>query len=220
MQSNDLRVLVADDDIYFHELLSMSLERMGMHVVGVATCGPEILEKTFALKPDIILLDINLPGEDGLTILASLNRQAVESKVIVVSGYPDPDIVMQSMRLGASGFLSKQSNAGAVANAIRKVEDGEVVVDPAALRYLPLKGDADGRSSRRRWNGGGLTLQEGRVLQLLARGLTNKAIAKQLALSKNTVKTHLRNIYGKLGVSGRTEAAVWALRNQHPSFSA
>lgn len=186
-----------------------------MEVVGVASNGREAVELSTELEPDVLLLDIRMPVMDGLQALAKVKAAHPDTKVIMLTAYPSRDHVAASFRNGASGFLSKTTDPEHVPAAIQIVAAGDAIVD----REL-LQGAMQALSEPRKpempelgLDELDLTYQEQRVLKLIAAGLENRRIADRLSVSHNTIKTHMRNIYSKLGVNDRTQAAIWALRN-------
>jgi DNA-binding NarL/FixJ family response regulator len=215
MDNDEIRVLFAEGEIYYREFLQLTLERAGFQVVGAAGDSNELLEMARNWQPDVILLDIGMMANGAPSLLAALRSTQLKCRVILLSGSSNSERVARAIRLGASGWVSKRADAREITNSIRKVAKGRKVIPSwVNLESLaePEEEDPSGTSPEYRY-GNGLTQQEKRVLQLVADGLSTFDIADSLAVSRNTVKTHLRNIYCKLGVSGRTQAAVWALQN-------
>ena len=210
-----IRVLIADDHPLIVEGLKMVLGRKGIEVIGEATTGRQAVEKTLALEPDVLLLDIRMPDMDGLEALASIKAARPRTSVLVLTSFGNPEYLARAVTLGAAGFLSKSAEPEKIPQAIKAIAEGETVVErellQSALRALV--------SSTRATAGGAeseipdLTPQEIRILTLVAEGMDNSAIAERLCLSRNTIKSHVHNIFTKLGVSDRTQAAVWAMRH-------
>jgi len=210
-----IRVLIADDHPLIVEGLKMVLGRKGIEVIGEATTGRQAVEKTLALEPDVLLLDIRMPDMDGLEALASIKAARPRTSVLVLTSFGNPEYLARAVTLGAAGFLSKSAEPEKIPQAIKAIAEGETVVErellQSALRALV--------SSTRATAGGAeseipdLTPQEIRILTLVAAGMDNSAIAERLCLSRNTIKSHIHNIFTKLGVSDRTQAAVWAMRH-------
>lgn len=213
MQNGRIKTLVAEDEVYYYELLKLGLERSGFEVVGIATDGASVIEMVEGFAPDVILLDIDLPGQGGMQVLSQLCELGHAGKVIVLTGYARPELLKRTRELGAAGYLTKAVNLGTISSAIRQVVNGGTLgaLSIASDGVFVSEASAESLIGDRLIEG--LTLQERRVLELLADGQTAGDIANRLAVSGNTVKTHLSHIYDKLGVSGRTQAAVWALRN-------
>lgn len=210
-----IRVLIADDHPLIVEGLKLILAKKGMEVIGVAMTGRQAVDKTLAMEPDVLLLDIRMPGMDGLEALASIKAARPRTSVLVLTSFGNPEYLARAVTLGAAGFLSKSVEAEKISQAIKAVAEGETVVErellQSALRALvrETRATAEGAESEIP----DLTPQEIRILALVAEGMDNSAIAERLCLSRNTIKSHAHNIFTKLGVSDRTQAAVWAIRH-------
>ena len=220
MRSNRIKVLIADDHAVLCEGLRLYLSEADLEVVGTAADGEQALEMTATQAPDVLLLDLHMPGMDGFQALSAIKDTRPETNVIILTGYPSNDNLTKSFRLGASGFLSKSSDPANIPPAIRVVAAGDAIVDRDLLQGAMRAMSEPARPSIRESVGSvfqermpDLTKQEAKVLGLIASGLENKRIADTLCISHNTIKTHMRNIYAKLGVNGRTQAAIWAMRN-------
>jgi len=206
-----IRVLVADDHGVVREGLRTLLTQAGFDVVALAATGEEALRLTLEHRPHVVLLDIRMPGLDGLQVLERLRDQAPHVAVILLTTYDNPTYLSRALALGAAGYLTKDADPQSIPLAVRAAVQGQAVLNQAVLRrtwqdsrpLAPAETDAQLEE---------LTEQELRVLRLLARGLSNQEIAARLHISLNTVKTHLKHIFAKLGVSDRTQAAVWAWR--------
>ncbi len=213
MIPQDVRVLLVDD----HELARRGFESMlatadWVAVVGHASDCPSALEQARALRPDIVLLDVRMPGEDGLTCLPRIRMLLPEAAVIVVTLYDDHGYLVEAIRNGAAGYLLKDASSAEVLDTIARVRDGHLAVDPELLREaltasargdLPMMGAAEAYS---------LTPRELDVLALVAEGLTNKEIGARLRIAEDTAKKHVQNVIWKLHAADRTQAAVIALR--------
>ncbi len=210
-----ITVLIADDHGVVREGLRAMLEREGMQVVGEAATGREAVEKTQALSPDVVLLDIRMPEGDGLWALETIKATHPAVCVIMLTTYANPGYLARAVTAGAAGYLTKETDPDRIVAAIRAAVAGDELLDRnllrAALRNvapeteLPLAAEEPPLEP--------LTEQEIAVLRLIAAGLGNEEIGAALAISVNTVKTHIRHIFQKLGVSDRTQAAVWAVRH-------
>ncbi len=191
----------------------------GIEVTGEAADGAEALAMAAERAPDVILLDLKLPGLDGIAVLRELRARGTTSRVLVLTSGNDPTQVSLALRSGASGFLYKDVDPDALVRAIRAVHDGNMLLAPGAAGSLVPSGGAPapgGWSPARPpgWDGlGALTAREREVLGQLARGLSNREIARLLHVSEKTVKTHVSSILGKLGVQDRTQAALYAVRH-------
>jgi DNA-binding NarL/FixJ family response regulator len=196
-----MKVLVADDHPLMVEGVREALAGEGIEVAGVATDGTQVLPMTNRLRPDLVLLDLSMPLMDGLTCLQQLRQRFPEIKVVILSAFSDPERIEVVLRAGASGYIVKGVESRDLAAALRQMLEGTV--------YMAI-----GVPERRERAGGaaGLTTRELEILDLVAQGLSNGRIAKQLWVTVTTVKFHLTSVYRKLEVSNRTEAARAAHR--------
>ncbi len=210
MAGRRIRALVADDHGVVREGLRSLLSGAGIEVVATAETGREAVELARALRPDVVLLDIRMPQMDGLQALAAIKSSLPTTSVIMLTTYTNPQYLERAVAFGAAGYLSKEVDPERIPQAVRAVVEGETVIERdvllGALR-VPIAGGEEEQMLDP-----GLTEQELRVLKLIAQGMNNEAIAQTLTVSRNTVKTHVRHIFEKLGVSDRTQAAIWALR--------
>ena len=204
-----IRVLIVDDHPVVRRGLRALLEvQDGIAVAGEAGDGPTALALAAEHHPDVILLDLKLPAMSGLAVLTELKARDAASKVLVLTSVTDPDSAGQVMRAGAAGLLYKDVDPDALVRAIRAVHDGHLLLAPEAAGPLL-------RSVT--WSPGldALTTREREVLAELARGRSNREIARALNVSEKTVKTHVSSVLGKLGVQDRTQAALFAVRREH-----
>ena len=204
-----IRLLVADDHLVVRTGLKSLVASTDIEVVGEATTGGECIRLATELKPDVVLLDIRMPDGDGLNALSRLKLDMPNLPVLVFSTYDNPTYVARAVALGANGYLSKGASGDELIAAIRTVSKGENAWTRDELRRVTgalatprLVSDIDVP----------LTQRESEVLRQLSYGLTNKEIAQSLHISYETVKEHVQHILRKLGVSDRTQAAVWAVR--------
>ncbi|HWG65169.1 MAG TPA: response regulator transcription factor [Streptosporangiaceae bacterium] len=205
-----LRVLIVDDHPVVRQGLRTLLEVAdGIEVVGEADSGGSAVGAAAALEPDVILLDLKLPGLDGLAVLAGLRDQGLPSKVLVLTSMEDPASVTLAMRAGAAGFLYKDVDPDALVRAVRSVHDGNTLLAPEAAGALLRGSDGDGQVQ----GIGALTAREREVLTHVAHGRSNREIARVLQVSEKTVKTHVSAVLAKLGVADRTQAALYAVRH-------
>lgn len=208
-----IRVALVDDHRIVRRGLRSFLEAQpDLLIVGEASSGEELLPHlangTWA--PDVILMDLLMPGGmDGIETTRRAREARPQTRVVVLTSYADDARVIAALRAGATGYVLKESEPDLLVSAVRSAAAGRSVLDPmvAATVVQGLNPPATGR-------GAALTSRELAVLRLLARGLLNKEIADQLSIGEETVKTHVGNILSKLGVSHRTEAAVYALRQR------
>ena len=214
MAESKTKVLIVDDHGLIREGLQYVLEREGLDVVGRASTGREAVELATKNEPDVILLDIRMPDMDGLEALAAIKSTKPEVMVIMLTSYRNPEYLYRAIALGAAGFLTKDGDPRQIVKAIHTLAEGESIVDRKilhdALKALSASTQPVVRMAAE--DTPSLTEQEIRILTLIAEGLTNSNIAGTLCISLNTVKTHVRNIFVKLGVSDRTQAAIWAIR--------
>jgi DNA-binding NarL/FixJ family response regulator len=215
MKNETIRVLVADDHRLTCEGIRLVLERDGIEVVGIAATGRQAVDMTLELEPDVVLLDIRMPDMDGLQALAAIKAALSQTSVIMLTSYANPEYMARAISLGAAGYLTKDQDPTNVPRAVRTVIAGDAIIS-LDLLYHTLEALSDITNSTPigpYQDRPSLTPQELRILSLIAEGLDNAAIAEILSVSKNTVKTHTRNIFMKIGVSDRTQAAVWAIRS-------
>ena len=197
-----IRVLVADDHPVVRQGLRTFLDLQGdITVVGEAADGAEVVQVALECAPDVILLDLRMPGVDGIAALRELREREIGARVLIVTSFTDPATVLPAMRAGADGYVYKDVDPPALAAAVRAVHAGHVLMHPDVARAL-----AAGESTLQ------LTPREQQVLAQLALGRSNREIARALSLAEKTVKTHVSAIFTKLGVADRTQAALHAVR--------
>ncbi len=209
-ESTRARMLIADDHRMFRQGLRQILETQpDMEVVGEAGEGQEAVEKAVRLHPDVVLMDINMPGVDGVAAIREITERCPGTKCIVITMYRRDHYLFEAIKAGAYGYLLKDADAADLLRAVRAVRRGEALVDPAiAARLL--------EEFRRHEQSGvpheELTPRDIELLRLLALGLGNADIAEKLVVSEKTVRNRLSIIFQKLHLSNRTEAALYALR--------
>ncbi|RSM37338.1 DNA-binding response regulator [Amycolatopsis balhimycina DSM 5908] len=201
-------VLLADDEPLVRTGLRALLEQQGLPVAGEAADGGEVLPEVRRTRPDVVLMDVRMPGTDGIEatrqVLAAL---AEPPKILVVTTFDNDDYVHEALLAGASGFLLKRARKEEIAHAVRTVAAGESLLFPEAIRRLVSGRRPDGKHTRAAKT---LTRREAEVLRLIATGLSNQDIAAALVISLETVKTHVGNIFAKLGAGNRSQAVVIA----------
>ncbi len=204
-----ISLLVADDHQVVRLGLRNVLEGSGIEVVTEATTGEEVLKAVLANKPDVVLLDVRMPGGDGLHILGRLKLDYPELPVVMFSTYDNPTYVARAVALGASSYVLKSDSTERLIESIQMASRGESAWTREELRRVTgalatprVVSDVEVP----------LTQRESEVLRQLANGLTNKEIALALGISYETVKEYVQHILRKIGVSDRTQAAVWAVR--------
>ncbi|KAB8333748.1 response regulator transcription factor [Scytonema tolypothrichoides VB-61278] len=206
-----IRVLVADDHPIVREGLCTLLARQeDMEVVGEVVDGHALLAAVTAAPPDIVLLDLRMPGLDGLAVLRRLRQATTRPRVVVLSSYDESEHVIAAIAAGADAYLLKSSDYGQIITAIREVAAGERVISPSLVGLL-FATVVDQGAQRDRQQAG-LTEEAVRLLGMLADGLTNSEIAEQLHWSEVTVKRRLQEILDTLGARNRTQAVAEALR--------
>jgi DNA-binding NarL/FixJ family response regulator len=208
------RVLIVDDQAIVRQgLRSMLQLEVDIDVVGEATDGQVAVEMVQRLQPDIVLMDVRMPGMDGLAALSRIKAAFPQTSVIMVTLYDDPEYLFRAVSAGAAGYILKDASRTELARAIRVIHEGGAIIAPTMLPellrrigHLAVAPDANESLAR-------LSERELEVLRHVAEGMTNQEIAEQLVLSPTTVKTHVQNILQKLGASDRTQAAVMAVRS-------
>jgi DNA-binding NarL/FixJ family response regulator len=214
MTDPPMRLVIVDD----HQMVLDGLKAMlgsyreQVQVVGEASDPAEAVSLVTGLDPDAVLLDVRLRGASGLDLCGDILAARPACKVVFLTVYDDEQYLYQALRVGAAGFLLKRIRGGELVDYLRRIKDGEVLIDPALAGRVALS--AARLHSGEFWPGAhlGLTQRESEVLSLLVAGLSNRAIAAKLVVSEETVKTHSRGIYRKLGVSDRAAAVTVALR--------
>jgi DNA-binding NarL/FixJ family response regulator len=207
-----ISVLIVDDHPVVRQgLLSLLDVAEGIRVVGEAADGQSALDMARSLLPDVMLLDLKLPGMDGVAVIEALRSPAIADgpRVLVLTSATDPSRARAAVRAGAVGMVYKDIDPDALVRAIRSVYDGHLLLAPEAAASLSLTGDRDRRES--------LTIREREVLTLIAEGRSNREIARQLRVAEKTVKAHVSSVLAKLGVQDRTQAAVYAVRHDGDS---
>jgi NarL family two-component system response regulator LiaR len=205
-----IRVLIADDHAVVREGLRAFLALQDdVEVVAEAADGEEAVAAAQQLTPDVALVDLVMPRLDGIEAIRRMREVAPETRVIVLTSFADEDRMLPAVRAGAVGYLLKDVAPQDLVAAVRTVNDGETLLHPAVVREL-VREVAGGRREPPIDNP--LTAREREVLGLIARGRANKAIAFELGVAEKTVKTHVSNILGKLNVTDRTQAALYAVR--------
>ena len=204
-----IRVLVVDDHAVVREGLRTFLELQdGIEVAGEAGDGEEAVREAERLRPDVVLMDLVMPRLDGVGAMRELRRRLPASRVIVLTSFAEDDRLLPAIRAGAAGYLLKNVQPQELARAVRAAHDGEAMLDPSvAARLVEAIAQPPGEAPPER-----LTRREREVLDLIARGFSNKRIALELGIAEKTVKTHVGHVLAKLGVSDRTQAAVYAVR--------
>ena len=211
-----ISILIVDDQAVVRDgLRSMLRIEPDMTIVGEAAGGQEAVALASALHPDVILLDVRMPGMDGLTTLPQIKARCPRSSVIMVTLYDDPDYLLAAVSAGAAGYVLKDASRDELVRAVRITAEGGAIIAPSMLPQLlhtmgRMMGALEGTPTCSPVNV--LSEREVEVLRFIAEGCTNQEIAERLILSPTTIKTHVQNILHKLEVSDRTQAAVLAVR--------
>ncbi|WP_017238517.1 response regulator [Streptomyces sp. SS] len=210
MADRPIRVLLVDDHQVVRRGLRTFLEvQDDIEVVGEASDGAEGVARAEELRPDVVLMDVKMPGTDGIEALRRLREHANPARVLIVTSFTEQRTVVPALRAGACGYVYKDIDPDALAAAIRSVHAGHVLLQPEVAGALLAQDDSPGGTGR----GTTLTEREREVLGLIADGRSNREIARALVLSEKTVKTHVSNILMKLDLADRTQAALWAVRH-------
>ncbi|PZT69834.1 DNA-binding response regulator [Streptomyces sp. SW4] len=205
-----IKVLLVDDHQVVRRGLRTFLEvQDDIEVVGEAADGAEGVARAEELRPDVILMDVKMPGMDGVDALRRLRELDNPARVLVVTSFTEQRTVVPALRAGAAGYVYKDVDPDALAGAIRSVHAGHILLQPEVAGALL----AEEQGSPGPGRAGSLTEREREVLGLIADGRSNREIARALVLSEKTVKTHVSNILMKLDLADRTQAALWAVRH-------
>ncbi|MEU3078466.1 response regulator transcription factor [Streptomyces laurentii] len=207
-----IRVLLVDDHQVVRRGLRTFLEvQDDIEVVGEAADGAEGVARAEELRPDVVLMDVKMPGTDGIEALRRLRDLGNPARVLIVTSFTEQRTVIPALRAGAKGYVYKDIDPDALAGAIRSVHAGHVLLQPEVAGALLTQDDHGSGGGTGR--GSTLTEREREVLGLIADGRSNREIARALVLSEKTVKTHVSNILMKLDLADRTQAALWAVRH-------
>lgn len=208
---NSIKVMIADDHILMREGIRQLLEFDGtIEVIAEANNGEECLEKLKTIKPEVLLLDINMPKKNGIEVLESIRKQNLKVKVLILTVHNEVEYLLKAVDIGVDGYILKDSESAELKRAIVTVSEGESYIQSSlipALNSRLIARDIDKEKID------SLTKRELEVLIQVANGMFNKEIANALNISERTVKNHLSNIFKKIDVSDRTQAAVFAIKN-------
>jgi DNA-binding NarL/FixJ family response regulator len=216
MDTELTRVLVADDQRVVRDGLATLLSLLpGIEVVGAAADGDEAVELVARLSPDIVLMDLRMPRCDGVEATGRIRESHPQTEVVVLTTYTDDRSVIDALRAGARGFLTKDASAEEIAHAIDAVVHGEAAIDPAVQHHVvnAVATTTVTPSPDEPALPDGLTPREAEVLALIAEGLANAEIAERLFVGEATVKSHINHIFSKTGVRDRAQAVTYAFRH-------
>lgn len=209
----EVRILIADDHTLFRQGIRQMCEMVGGYqVIAEAENGEEAIEKALSLRPDVVLMDIHMPGINGVEATRQICSRNPAIRVLILTGYPQEDIVLDAITAGASGFVLKDAEWNDLMTAIRQVSEGQGWIVPAVASRLLDEYRRLTRPSAQPSPAPTLTQPEMDVLVLVAHGLENDEIAQRLQVTEKTITNRLSKIYRKLGVKTRTQAALFALR--------
>jgi two-component system response regulator DegU len=206
-----IKIMIADDHSMIREGLKSLLELEGdIQVVAEAEDGVDCLEKLKICTPDVLLLDINMPRKNGLEVLQTLKSSKSKVKVLVLTVHNEVEYLMKAVDIGVDGYILKDSESAELKKAIFSIVEGENYIQPSLIPSLNSKMIEKNRDEGKIES---LTKRELEVLKLLAVGMYNKEVAEKLNISERTVKNHVSNIFKKIEVTDRTQAAVFTIRN-------
>jgi DNA-binding NarL/FixJ family response regulator len=213
-----ITVVLADDQRVVREGLAMVLGLMpDVEVLGSASDGEEAIALVQRLAPQVVLMDLRMPRMDGVQATKRIGERQPQTKVVVLTTYADDHTVIQALRAGACGFLTKDATSQQIRDALRAAVRGEAAIDPAVQHHLV---NSIARTAPLEWVApdqarlpDGLTPREASVLTLIAEGLSNAEIAERLTVSEATVKSHVNHLYTKTGARDRAQAVAYAYRN-------
>ena len=200
-----IRVVVADD----HAIVRSGLEQLlatteDIELVGQAANGEEAVAVVAAVDPDVVLMDLSMPVVDGIEATRRITSEGGETRVVVLTSFADDRHIADALDAGAIGYVLKHAGPDELLGAVRAAAAGDAPLDPKAARVLLARRGPGGRGAP------ALSAREEEVLRLVVAGLANKQIARRLSITERTVKAHLTNIFARIGVTDRTQAALWA----------
>ncbi|MEV6967252.1 response regulator transcription factor [Hamadaea sp. NPDC051192] len=208
-----IKVVVADDQTTIREALALMLDLFDhFEVVGTAADGAEAVRLVAEHRADVVLMDLRMPGTDGVTATARLRHEHPATRVVVLTTYSDDADVLAGLRAGATGYLTKDATRNQIAQAIRAAAEGTSVLDPEVSRKL-LAAAGDAPAAYPGELPDGLSAREAEVLTLIAAGLANREIAARLFVTEATVKSHINRLFAKIGVTDRAQAVRYAYRH-------
>ena len=202
-----IRVVIADDHAVVRRgLLQLFAGTEDIEIVAAAAGGTEAVTLVDGHRPDLVIMDLSMPGMDGVEATRAIRANHPELPVVILTSFSERERILDAIDAGAVGYLLKDADPDELLRGVRAAATGDAPFSPRAAKALLAFGD-------RRRNGDGLTARERQILALVGHGMTNQAIARQLSISLKTVKAHLSNIFQRIGVTDRTQAALWAQRH-------
>lgn len=208
-----INILIADD----HSMVRQGLKQLieledDIRVIAQSGDGRDTIKKIIDYKPDVVLLDINMPNLNGLQVIEELNKRQINCKVLILTIHNEVEYLFKAVEIGVDGYVLKDSESDVLIAAIRSINKGETYIQPNMASLLFKIMNAKEKKSMK-LNINDLTRREVEVLKLITDGMLNKEIAHNLSISEKTVKNHVSNIFKKINVSDRTQAAVYAIKN-------
>jgi DNA-binding NarL/FixJ family response regulator len=224
LQAEPIRAMIVDDHALFRRGLEMVLDsEPDIELVGQASDGAEAVEKAAESLPDVVLMDIRMPRSSGIEACRAVKEAAPSAKIVILTISDEEEDLFEAIRAGASGYLLKDIPLDEVAGAVRAVHGGQSLINPSMagklLTEFATLAKRDDEERAQELPAPRLTEREMEVLKLVARGMNNRDIAKELFISENTVKNHVRNILEKLQIHSRMEAVMVAVREKLIEFS-
>jgi DNA-binding NarL/FixJ family response regulator len=212
--TRDLRVVLADDQTVVREGLVTLLNLLpGVSVVGAAADGEQAVALVAEQRPDVLLVDLNMPRCDGVEATRQVRAKYPETEVVVLTTYTDDNSVLSALQAGARGFLTKDADAEAIARALHAAAAGQSTLDGEVQQRLVAAAMGGGQPPKAAKSGDGLTPREIDVLRLIAAGLSNTEIARKLVVSEATVKTHVNHLFAKANLRDRAQAVAYAYKS-------
>jgi len=209
-----MRIVIADDHALFRDSLRGLLTTKGFEVLGEAGEGRQAVDLARELRPDVVLMDLDMPGMDGMTAMRQIVAELPEVKVVVLTGADEDEKLFEAIKAGAQGYLLKNLESGEFFSLLERLAHGEPALTPSLAHKLLKEFARPARPSAQAQNPDALTDREREVLELIVQGVTsNRKLARQLEVSENTVKFHVRNILDKLHLHNRAQAVGFALRH-------
>lgn len=214
MPVENIKVLIVDD----HSLMRQGLKKIiemekDIEVIGLAEDGEIAIQKCIELKPDVVLLDINMPNMNGIQALRRIKDMGLSTKIIMLTIHDDREYLLETVNIGAEGYVLKDADSMSLIKAIRTVNQGNTYIHPTLADELVKRYNSKDDDCKALPSKGKLTRREYEVISLIAEGLNNKEIAERLFISEKTVKNHVSNIFKKIDVNDRTQAAIYAFKH-------
>src|SRR5476651_2323872 len=209
-----IRIVIADD----HEVVRVGIKALlhqhsDLLVVGEAATGEEAIEQVEVLNPDVVVMDIRMPGMSGVDACRRITQQSPSTRVVILTSFAEDELLFAAIRAGAAGYVLKRIGSDDLIRTIKSVAAGESALDPAMIEAV-FREVSQAENSKERAIFADLTTQEVRVLALISEGLTNREIAERLFLGEGTVRNYVSNVLSKLQLANRAEAAAFAVQNK------